>query len=64
MKDNSNNKQGRSFWGKLKKEVSKDIALFTVGAVSATFYIINKRRQQRLKDYYKKELKAMKKQRN
>ncbi len=45
---------------RLKREFSKDIAFFTIGALSATFLILARQRQRRLKQRYKAELKALK----
>lgn len=46
---------------RLKKELSKDLTFFTIGAISATLLIISRQRQKKLKQRYKQQLKALKK---
>lgn len=45
---------------RLKRELSKDLTFFTIGALSATFLILARQRQKKLKQRYKEELKALK----
>jgi hypothetical protein len=43
-----------------RKELSKDLLLFTAGALTATIAIANRRKQKRLKQRYKQRIKALK----
>lgn len=57
-------KKKRGFISRFKREVGKDIALFTAGAITATVAIINGRQQKRLKNRYKNQVRRMKKASN
>ncbi len=58
-KSEANTKPKDSIFKRIKKEISKDLLLFSAGAISASFYMISRRRQQKLKARYKEEIKGM-----
>jgi hypothetical protein len=61
MADKSNTcRKQKPVTTRLKRELSKDFTFFSIGALSATFLILGRQRQRRLKKRYKEELKALK----
>lgn len=50
----------KGVFSRVRKELSKDLLLFTAGALTATIAIANRRKQKRLKQRYKQRLKALK----
>ncbi len=47
-----------SFLKKAKREVTKLALVFTAGAITSAVAILNQRRQKRLKEKYKSQLKS------
>lgn len=56
--DKNPNKPG--FLKQMKREISKSAFFFTAGAITSALAIYNRRRKKKLHEKYKKQIKALK----